>query len=114
MVAVGIGQLELLDSEYHGLRKCGFFHRDPEDGVWLFKDGKAREATEEYQFTLAQRQIYIWWKYVFKKNIYSNTNEVARRIAIVLHGDRKDSSNIHRQMVSISKKTGMKITNGSD
>jgi hypothetical protein len=120
MVAIGVGKLELLDIEFERLQESGCFVKT-KDAEYIYSDNDALETIEQYvnsdvipekalELTRSQREIYVYSELVFSRVradsyiVYSGTREVSRRIAIVLHGDRKQADNVHKAMMRIKEK----------
>ena len=99
------GGLELLDIEEDYMRDCkAFIWTDR----WLYIDEAAKSIIKKdgVNLTMAQRQIYIFWKHIFKekkpyKKLYSGEGEISRRIALAIYNDRTRSGNVGNMMKAI-------------
>lgn len=111
-----IKELELMDFELENLKASGCFIWTGK-GIWVYNDDKAQELCKERgikKLTMRQRQIYIFWKEVFRNpsvegkevEVYSGLGELSRRITLAIFGERKSSGSIGNMMKAIAKKLG--------
>ena len=111
MVHIGIGQLELLDTEYQALLDSGFFVKKGRQGSEYIYDDTAAMADKDVAslpLTRSQREIYIYWKVFKEAKTCTSDREIARRIALIIYGRKRGAhSNAYRIMEQIAEKEGV-------